>query len=854
MRSLSSSRPLWILALTFLSAPGLIGAQADGALRQLTPHTWAWIASDDRSANSALIVGDSAALVVDPGLTPEVARAFLAAVKTVTTRPIRWAVLTHWHPDHALGATCLPNRGFTVAAHPKTRRALAERGAQVARNLSGSARTDAERNDLLQCRVGLSGIVIPERRVFDLGGRQVTVFHPGWAHTAGDLVVWEPDEQVLVTGDIVMHNASPDMGEAHPIEWASIIDSLVALQPAAVVAGHFGPSDINDLRRFGDYLHALVDQVRPAVAPGIPADRIARSVRLPGFSDFGQYPQYNATIEGNAARVVEQLRSQPARRGTLAGFVEVASIDVGQNPHQIAFSSDGRTAYVAVAGSDRVAVVDAMRYQVRDTISTPGTPLGVLPVGEASLVVTRFQRDSIARYGLGGKQQERAVGVDGTGASLFHGPLPNGQYLLSVESANRLLLLDPTTLAVTQSYPTGKRPFPPAATPDGRLAFVPNYDDGTVSIIDLWNRRVIDTVMVGEHPSGGVVLPGDVVYAVAIRGEDKIRFINTASHHVVDSLVDGIGRSPFSVVLSPDGRLAFVNNTASHDISVVALPERRVIARIPTPDIPIVMAVHPTGSTLWVSSEGVHRVTVFSIPASWHASVPTPQPGKTEVAVMGMIHSAHLTSDQWGLNAVEQAIRRFRPDAICAEIAPDRWERIWSDFTERGVIEDPRVLRFPEYVRTILPLSIELGFTIAPCAGWTQEMSDLRQTRIAQFNTDPGFAEPRAAYAERLATVRSRHDHPLNAIDDPAVIHSSAYDDRTREELDLYDEYQNDVIGPGGWTNINRAHLALIDSVVRTHPRQRLLITFGAGHKYRFLDALRRRDDIDLMDLRPFLP
>ena len=80
------------------------------------------------------------------------------------------------------------------------------------------------------------------------------------------------------------------------------------------------------------------------------------------------------------------------------------------------------------------------------------------------------------------------------------------------------------------------------------------------------------------------------------------------------SLEEGIGESPFSVVVAPDGRLAFVNNTASHDVSVVKLPERRVVARIAVGEIPIVMAVHPSGETLWVSSEGSHEVSVISIP------------------------------------------------------------------------------------------------------------------------------------------------------------------------------------------------------------------------------------------------
>gem|GEM_PF-5294464 len=90
-----------------------------------------------------------------------------------------------------------------------------------------------------------------------------------------------------------------------------------------------------------------------------------------------------------------------------------------------------------------------------------------------------------------------------------------------------------------------------------------------------------------------------------------------------------------------------------------------------------------------------------------------------QVAVMGMIQGGHKTSTRWGLDQVRETIRRFRADVVCAEIPPDHGNRMWSDFTERGVIEEDRVRRFPEYTVVLLDLSVEMGFTIVPCAAWT---------------------------------------------------------------------------------------------------------------------------------------
>jgi YVTN family beta-propeller protein len=549
-----------------------------------------------------------------------------------------------------------------------------------------------------------------------------------------------------------------------------------------------------------------------------------------------------------------------APRGAAAqedpSFPVRASIDVGLNPHQIAFTGDGELAFVAIAGSDRVAVVDTRSYRILQTIPAPGVPLGVRPVPEG-LAVNRFRSTGPALVIGSAVVKTHDLGV---GASLF-ADLPDGRSMFSVENEDALWIMDDATFEMVRSFPVGDRPFPPAATGDGRLAFVPNYDDGSVTVIDLWNERIRATVRVGEHPSGGVVLPGGNEYAVAVRGENKIVFINTASYSVTGEITEGIGDSPFSVVTSPDGRLAFVNNTASHDVSVIALPERRVIARIPTPEAPIVMNVHPNGESLWVSSEGEDRLTVFGIPAVWRApsrpaSASSGDAGGpvTEVAVMGMIHDGHKTSEVWGLEQVRQTIRAFRPDVVCTEIAPNRWDRIWRELTQEDLIADPRVLRFPEYTDAILHLALEMGYQVVPCAGWSQEMSDLRETRIAEFETSPEFAEARAEYSARLAQVEAGFTNTDIRDDDPFYIHSDAYDERQRAELALYDQYQNDLIGPGGWTNINEAHYALIERTIREHAGQRVLITFGAGHKYWFLDRLKTRSDVRLLDLREYLP
>lgn len=246
--------------------------------------------------------------------------------------------------------------------------------------------------------------------------------------------------------------------------------------------------------------------------------------------------------------------------------------------------------------------------------------------------------------------------------------------------------------------------------------------------------------------------------------------------------------------------------------------------------------------------------TPSEAPPTTEASAASPPPVKTPVAVLGMIHDGHLTSETWGLDQVRETIRRFEPEIVCAEIPPGHWPQTLEDWQQRGVVEDARVKRFPEYTEVLLPLMSELDFEVAPCAAWTEEMANERRARLELFETDPEQAENYAEYQRRNAEVEARHAADPIVEDDPHVIHSQLYDSRTEESLRPYDEMLNDWIGDGGWTHINEAHYALIEQAIEAHQGQRILITFGAGHKYWFLNELRQRDDIKLLDVEPYLP
>jgi hypothetical protein len=224
-----------------------------------------------------------------------------------------------------------------------------------------------------------------------------------------------------------------------------------------------------------------------------------------------------------------------------------------------------------------------------------------------------------------------------------------------------------------------------------------------------------------------------------------------------------------------------------------------------------------------------------------------------EVIVVGTIHSEHRTSTRYSTAVLRQLLTAMRPDFVLTEIPPNRFDAAMREFTTTGQIVEPRVVRFPEYVDVLFPLSRELRFTIVPTAGWTRPMDQFRSATLKRIAADSRRTDDWREYqkATRLADslVQSR------GADDPYFINSDAYDQIQTAAHEPYNRLFNTELGPGGWDNINVAHFGNIARALDAHTGEgkRFVITYGAGHKEWFMRALRQRRDITVLEVAPFL-
>ena len=515
---------------------------------------------------------------------------------------------------------------------------------------------------------------------------------------------------------------------------------------------------------------------------------------------------------------------------------------MGAAPHGIRFSPAGDSAYVALSGDDQIAVIDLSSNQVVNRFAAGETPLDLLAVGDHWLV-TQFQGSTLVRTD-GGIQEV------GRGPSLFTSHPVDGRHWVTSEFADRLTEVDALSGEVLRSFETGVRPYPGAVTRDGSLAFVPSLTDGTVAVIDLLEGRTLTQVATCDGPAGGALTADEISYLVACGGTDELAFINTASFEVT-ARVAGLGPRPFSVAVTPDGRWAIVNNAGGSTVSIVSVPDQRLADDVEVGEQPIVVRVHPDGRRVFVANEVSGTVSVLEAPIPMLRSRGD---AENEVLVLGMIHADHRTSETYSVDVLRDILRGLAPDYVFVEIPPNRFQAAMDQFAETGEITEPRVVRFPEYVDVLFPLTREMDFEIVPTAGWNLTMSDYRARRLDEISRDPGWAERWAVY-EQAGRESERALAEGGAGDDPLWISSDAYDAAQEIRLSVYDELFNDHIGPGGWDKINRAHYGHIEAALDSLSGNgaRIVITYGAGHKGWFLRALRQRTDIRVLDPIPLL-
>ena len=250
--------------------------------------------------NITVALGEDGALVIDSQFAPLYSK-IKAAIAAITSKPVRYLVITHFHRDHTGGAEAFGRDGATIVAHESVKVRMAE---GTRNGLTGNIVPPAP-------EIALPKVTYKDAMMLSLQGRAAELHHSAAVHTDGDTYVYFPDADVLATGDIVFLGRYPNIDFAYRGSIDGMIrgvDELInfAKETTTIIPGHGPVGTRANMREYREMLVVARERIAKLKAAGKNEDEIVAA--KPNADYDGRYG-LDERSNGNFIRVV--YRSLP---------------------------------------------------------------------------------------------------------------------------------------------------------------------------------------------------------------------------------------------------------------------------------------------------------------------------------------------------------------------------------------------------------------------------------------------------------------------------------------------------------------------------------------------------------------
>lgn len=261
--------------------------------------------------NSVVIVTSEEVIVVDTHINPAVARAIITKIRTITDKPVGKVINTHWHDDHTNGnhayRDAFPDAQFiahreTLASLRKEWLPMEEQRREAYASVSpnelmakAAAMDDAElafnyrvyagyikalKPELPTLQLVYPDTVFDDELEFVSGDRRIVLKWLGRGNTEGDIVVWLPDDKLLITGDILV-SPIPFAFDSPMTDWIDTLKRVPSFAATRLVPGHGNvQNDRKYVEQVVSLLQQTLDSVRQAHDDGVVFSELATAVDL----------------------------------------------------------------------------------------------------------------------------------------------------------------------------------------------------------------------------------------------------------------------------------------------------------------------------------------------------------------------------------------------------------------------------------------------------------------------------------------------------------------------------------------------------------------------------------------------
>jgi len=343
--------------------------------------------------------------------------------------------------------------------------------------------------------------------------------------------------------------------------------------------------------------------------------------------DEDYYSPFNVAVSNDGSRLYVVAQDANALLVVDAQtHKELEKITVGQFPHSVILDNKGQTAFVSNQWSDYVSVIDLKTAQVVDTLLTGNGPSGLsLSADEKLLYVVNTFSSDISVIDLTSKKETKRLisGDNPTGIQIS----PNGKVLYVTSRRAKIVpygepLVSELTVidGITQQVTEYKKIE--SAYMIENITFTPSGDLGLFTLIR--PKNMVPSIQI-DH--GWIMTHGIGIIEQKENGRVIQLLLDEPNAYYAD---------PFDIVVSPDGKKAFVSSSGSNCISVIDIDSVRsliakstpqmletypnhlgissqyIIKRIQTGSNPKGLELSPDGKLLYVAEQLEDRIAVIS--------------------------------------------------------------------------------------------------------------------------------------------------------------------------------------------------------------------------------------------------
>ena len=271
-----------LVSLTGLLASGQAANSAEVHVLHVQGHVYMLVSP---GGNVALQIGDDGVLLVDTSVA-QASDKVLAAIRTLTDKPIRYIVNTHAHPDHTGGNENIAKAGATIGGGT-IGAAFTPSGASILAHEQVLTRMSAPTGQKAPTPTEAwpTNTFFGPRKELFFNDEAIEILHQPAAHTDGDSLVFFRRSDVVSTGDVFVTTTYPVIDARWGGSIQGIIDALNRVLEITipkheqeggtyVIPGHGRLCDEADVVEYRDMVTIVRDRVQDMVKRGLTLEQV----------------------------------------------------------------------------------------------------------------------------------------------------------------------------------------------------------------------------------------------------------------------------------------------------------------------------------------------------------------------------------------------------------------------------------------------------------------------------------------------------------------------------------------------------------------------------------------------------